>query len=57
MAQDLLDEAAKYYFSEINRGHFASVIAGVSDMLTRFDRVIVVEDDLELVSDFITYMN
>jgi ABC-type amino acid transport substrate-binding protein len=57
VAQALLGQAAKHYFIETNRGLFPSVIAGVSDILTRFSRVIVVEDDLELASDFMTYMN
>ena len=57
VARELLGEGAEYHFSASNRGLSASVIAGVSDVLKRFDRVIVIEDDLELTSDFITYMN
>lgn len=57
VARELLGEGAEYHFSASNRGLSASVIAGVSDVLKRFDRVIVIEDDLELAGDFIAYMN
>src|SRR5690606_26242349 len=57
VARELLGEGAEYHLSETNRGLSASVIAGVSDVLARFDRVIVIEDDLELAGDFVAYMN
>jgi hypothetical protein len=57
VAQSLLGERAEYYFSETNRGLSTSVINGVSDVLKRFDRVIVIEDDLELSRGFLSYMN
>ncbi|MEO0315741.1 MAG: hypothetical protein RI928_2197 [Pseudomonadota bacterium] len=57
VARELLGEAAEYHFSEKNRGLSTSVIAGVNTVLDRFDRVIVIEDDLELASDFLVYMN
>jgi hypothetical protein len=57
VARELLGEAAEYHFSEANRGLSASVIGGVSDVLARFDRVIVIEDDLLLSPGFLSYMN
>jgi hypothetical protein len=57
VAREMLGEAAEYHFSEENRGLSASVIGGVSHVLTRFDRVIVIEDDLELANNCISYMN
>lgn len=40
-----------------NRGLAAAVIAGVTQMLERDDRVIVVEDDLLVSSHFLRYLN
>lgn len=56
-AQDLLGDRAEYHFRADNAGLARSVIAGVSDVVNRFGRVIVVEDDLELAPGFLTYMN
>ncbi len=57
VARELLGDGAEYHFSETNRGLSASIISGVNDVLARFDRVIVIEDDLELAAGFILYMN
>ena len=57
LAKSLLGEQAEYHFSEENLGLSRSVIAGVSETVDRFGRVIVVEDDLELHPDFLTFMN
>lgn len=57
VARELLGDDAEYHFSPTNRGLSASVIAGVSDVLARFERVIVIEDDLLLSPDFLSYMN
>ncbi len=57
VAREMLGEAAEYHFSETNRGLSASVIGGVSDVLARFDRAIVIEDDLLLSPGFLSYMN
>ncbi|MDP2143183.1 MAG: hypothetical protein Q8J80_03550 [Gallionella sp.] len=57
IAQEMLGEAAEYHFSEVNQGLSRSVIDGVTEMLTRYDRVIVIEDDLELSPGFLKYMN
>lgn len=40
-----------------NRGLAPSVIAGVTDIIHRYGRVIVIEDDLILSNDFLHYMN
>lgn len=40
-----------------NRGLAASIIAGVTEMCERHGRVIVVEDDLLLSPDFLSFMN
>jgi glycosyltransferase involved in cell wall biosynthesis len=40
-----------------NMGLARSVIAGVSEVLDRFDRVIVFEDDLVCSPDYLAYMN
>lgn len=57
LAKNLLGERAEYHFSEVNLGLSRSVIAGVSQAVDRFGRVIVVEDDLELHPAFLTFMN
>lgn len=57
VAKNMLGEGAEYHFSELNLGLSRSVIAGVSDTVDRFGRVIVVEDDLELHTSFLTFMN
>lgn len=44
-------------FSEKNRGLAAAVIAGVSQVISRAGRVIVMEDDLTCSADFLTFMN
>jgi hypothetical protein len=42
---------------EQNQGLAKSVISGVSEVIQRFGRVIVVEDDLLLSPNFLTFMN
>ncbi len=56
-AKALLGDRAEYRFSEANQGLARSVIAGVGEVVARFGRVIVVEDDLELAPAFLAYMN
>lgn len=56
-AMALLGDCAEYRFSDVNQGLARSVISGVSEVVARFGRVIVVEDDLELAPTFLTYMN
>jgi GT2 family glycosyltransferase len=43
--------------SELNKGLARSVIHGVSEVLTKYDRVIVLEDDLITSSNFLEFMN
>lgn len=57
LAKSLLGEQAEYHFSEVNLGLSHSIIAGVSETVDRFGRVIVVEDDLELHPALLTFMN
>lgn len=40
-----------------NKGLGSSIIAGVSEVLSKHDSVIVLEDDLRLMTGFLTYMN
>jgi hypothetical protein len=57
VAKALLGDRAEYYFRDRNAGLAKSVIEGVSDVVSRFGRAIVIEDDLELAPGFLTYMN
>jgi hypothetical protein len=57
VARDLLGAHADYRFSDRNRGLAASIIDGVSELVDRFGRVIVVEDDLEVAPVFLAYQN
>lgn len=43
--------------SERNKGLATSITGGVSEVLARHDRVIVLEDDLIVARDFLSYMN
>ena len=43
--------------SEKNKGLASSVIAGVTDVVNRYGKVIVIEDDLEISPDFLRFMN
>jgi hypothetical protein len=43
--------------AEKNRGLGQSIIKGVSEILSRYDRIIVLEDDHLVHSDFLIYMN
>lgn len=57
IARSMLGEKADYRFNETNLGLARSVIRGVTETVHRFDRVIVVEDDLQLSPSFLSYMN
>jgi len=48
---------ADHRFAPANRGLAASVIAAVDEMVDRFGRVIVLEDDLLVSPDFLTFLN
>jgi hypothetical protein len=43
--------------AEKNRGLAQSVISGVSDIINRFGKIIVLEDDMLSAPDFLTFMN
>ena len=57
LARSMLGEHAEFHFRAVNLGLSGSVIAGVTDVVSRFGRAIVVEDDLELSTSFLTFMN
>ena len=57
VVRELLGADAEYHFSEINRGLSQSIIDGVSAVIRRYGRAIVVEDDLLLAPNFLNYMN
>lgn len=44
-------------FSEKNRGLTTSIVSGITEIVKRYGKVIVVEDDLELSPGFLKYMN
>lgn len=43
--------------SDVNKGLANSVIAGVTDVINSFGKIIVLEDDLVVAQDFLEYMN
>lgn len=43
--------------SEINKGLANSIIEGVTKIVSKYGKVIVLEDDLEISPSFLTYMN
>src|SRR5574344_19499 len=46
-----------YTFSDTNKGLAMSIITGVTDVINKFGRVIVLEDDLYVQQNFLSYMN
>lgn len=57
VARELLGEQAEYRLSESNQGLAHSIIHGVEQLLARYGRVIVVEDDLILAPGFLRFLN
>lgn len=47
----------QYFFSEENKGLGPSIIVGVGEIVKKFGKVIVLEDDLTLSSNFLSFMN
>ena len=45
------------YESEVNKGLANSIISGVTKIISDFDKVIVIEDDLLLSTNFLGFMN
>lgn len=50
-------ESLHYYFEEENHGLASSVIRGVSEVISQFGKVIVVEDDLLVSPNFLAFTN
>ena len=46
-----------YHFSEANKGLGTSIISGVSEVMKKYGRAIVLEDDLLLTPNYLSYMN
>lgn len=46
-----------YTFSETNKGLGASIISGVNQVINKYGRAIVLEDDLEVSKNFLAFMN
>lgn len=57
IAEKALGSQAEYRFRDKNAGLAASIIEGVDETTRRFGRAIVLEDDLELSPNFLTYVN
>lgn len=57
IASTILGSRARYFYSDHNHGLSNSIISGVNEILKTNDRVIVVEDDLELDNLFLKFMN
>lgn len=45
------------HFSEKNRGLGPSLIAGITDVMKRYGRAIIVEDDLNCSTNFLSFLN
>ena len=50
-------KSVKIHSSEINKGLAESIIYGVTDVLTEYESVIVLEDDMVVSPHFLSYMN
>lgn len=50
-------KSVTHVFSEKNKGLAASVIQGVSEVICQYGRAIVVEDDLVVTPNFLSFMN
>lgn len=46
-----------YKFSDYNKGLGSSIISGVSEIISKYDKVIVLEDDLVVQPNFLRFMN
>ena len=57
IAQAKLGSQGEYHFRDKNAGLAASIIGGVDEVTRRFGRAIVLEDDLDLSPNFLTYVN
>lgn len=50
-------KSIEYHFSDTNKGLGSSIIAGVSDIINKSGQAIVLEDDLIVLPNFLTYIN
>lgn len=50
-------KSLELHFSDANKGLGASIIVGVSEIISRYGTAIVVEDDLIVSSNFLAFMN
>lgn len=50
-------KSIKYFFSEQNKGLGTSIIHGVSEVINQYDKAIVLEDDLIVSTNFLSFMN
>lgn len=57
VAREVLGARARYAMSAANQGLSRSIVGGVGKVLEHHDRVIVVEDDMDLAPGFLEYMN
>jgi hypothetical protein len=57
IAKKMLGYKANYFFSRTNKGLANSIIFGVNKVLKKYDRIIVIEDDLILHKWFLRFMN
>ncbi len=46
-----------FRFSDKNLGLTTSIVSGITEIVNQFGKIIVIEDDLELSSGFLKYMN
>lgn len=57
VARMVLGSRADLRLASENRGLARSIISGVTELVDRHGRVVVVEDDFDLAPDFLPYMN
>lgn len=50
-------KSVNYRFSDSNKGLASSIISGTTEVINKYGKVIVVEDDLYLSQSFLRYMN
>jgi hypothetical protein len=57
VAREMLGTRADYRFSAVNKGLARSIIDGIGAVVAEYGRVIVIEDDLDLAPNFLSYVN
>lgn len=50
-------KSVETHFSDINKGLGPSLIAGITEVMNRYGRAIVVEDDLKCSTNFLSFLN